>query len=78
VTPILPPPPPPPVATADELKAITPGTVREDVLKLGAPASRISMFDDGHLLEIYTYASKDSTFAVVRLNDGEVSRVELR
>ncbi len=48
------------------------------MLKLGAPASRISMFDDGHVLEIYTYAASNATFAVVRLSDGAVSRVELR
>jgi hypothetical protein len=36
------------------------------------------MFDDGHVLEIYTYAASNATFAVVRLSDGAVSRVELR
>ena len=49
--------PPPPVATADELKTLAGGTPRADVLKLGAPASRITMFDDGHLVEIYRYQS---------------------
>jgi len=77
VAPILPP-PPPREATAEDLLGLTPGTIREDVLKLGPPASRITMFDEGHLLEIYSYATRNTTFGVVRLSDGAVSRVELR
>jgi len=78
---ILPPPPPPapppPEATSAELKQVTPGTSREDVLKLGAPAARIMMFDEGHLLEIYRYQSRDSVLGVVRLTDGAVSTVQV-
>jgi hypothetical protein len=48
------------------------------VLKLGAPASRVTMVDAGHLLEIYRYANRDASFGVVRLNDGVVSSVEVR
>jgi hypothetical protein len=69
--------PPPPVATADDLKNIEVGGDRADVLKLGPPASRITMFDNGHLVEIYRYMKKDTTFGVVRLSDGSVSSVEL-
>jgi hypothetical protein len=76
--PVVPPPPPPPVATAENLQAITTGETREEVLKLGLPAARITMFDDGHLLEIYSYSVQNKTFGVVRLSDGAVSRVELR
>jgi hypothetical protein len=76
--PILPAPPPPPEATAADLKTLAVGTPREDLLKLGAPASRITMTDSGHLLEIYHYTSRGGTFGVVRLNDGSVSSVELR
>ncbi len=76
--PILPPPPPPREVTVEDLKGITPGTIREDLLKLGPPASRLSMSDDGHLLEIYSYMTGDTTLGVVRLSDGAVSRVELR
>jgi hypothetical protein len=72
------PPPPPRQASAEDLKAIAPGTIREEVLKLGAPASRISMIDDGHLLEIYSYMNKDTMLGSVRLSDGTVSRVEIR
>ena len=76
---ILPPPPvaPPPAATSDDLKALAAGASREDVLKLGAPSSRISMADGGHLLEIYRYQSKESTIGVVRLTDGTVSSVQV-
>jgi len=76
--PILPPPPPLREVSADDLKNLNPGTVREDVLKLGPPAWRITMFDDGHLLEIYSYMTRNTTLGVVRLSDGAVSRVELR
>jgi len=79
ITPVLPlPSPQPREATIEDLKAIIPGTGREDLLKLGSPASRITMIDDGHLLEIYSYMTRDMTFGVVRLSDGRVSRVELR
>jgi len=75
---VIPPPPPPPVVTAKDLETLAPGTSRADLLKLGTPAARITMFDDGHLLEIFSYAANNSTLGVVRLTDGEVSRVEIR
>jgi hypothetical protein len=70
--------PPPPQVTSDDLKALASGTARKDVLKLGAPASRITMYDDGHLVEIYRYQSRDTTLGVVRLSDGSVSSVQVR
>ena len=70
--------PPPPQATPEGLKTLASGTPRADVLKLGAPASRITMFDDGHLVEIFRYQSRDTTFGVVRLSDGSVSSVQVR
>lgn len=80
--PIAPPPPPlPPPApqmTADDLKHVTSGMQRNEVLKLGEPTSRISMVDEGHLLEIYRYQSSDTTLGVVRLTDGAVSNVLIR
>lgn len=78
IAPVLPPPPPPRQASLQDLKELTPGANREDVLRLGAPASRITMFDDGHLLEIYSYSANNTRIGVVRLNDGAVSKVELR
>ena len=38
----------------------------------------MSMFDDGHLSEVFTYAANGVTFGVVRLNDGAISKIELR
>ena len=74
--PVLPPPPPPQM-TADDLKSLATGTGRNDVLKMGAPAARISMYDDGHLVEIYRYQSQDRTIGVVKLSDGSVSSVQV-
>lgn len=77
-----PPPPPAPEATAADLKNIVAGTHRDDVLKLGDPGSRLMMFDDGHLQEIYRYYSRGpngfTPIGVVRLVDGAVSAVEVR
>lgn len=70
--------PPPPEVTPDDLKTLAAGTARRDVLKLGAPASRITMFDDGHLVEIFRYQTRETTFGVVRLSDGSVASVEVR
>ena len=75
--PVLPP-PPPPHATPEALQTLTSGTNRSDVLKLGPPSSRITMFDDGHLVEIFRYQARDTTFGEVRLSDGSVSKVEVR
>jgi len=36
------------------------------------------MFDNGHLVEIFKYQTRESTFGVVRLSDGSVSSVEVR
>jgi hypothetical protein len=74
---VEPPPPPPPVATAADLKTIAVGTNRVDVLKLGAPAARMMMYDDGHLIEVFRYMSQDSTIGVVRLSDGAVASVQV-
>lgn len=75
-----PPPPPPPLPEIklEDLKKLTEGTKREDVLKLGMPASRVTMFDDGHLLEIFRYMAGDMTLGVVRLVDGSVSSTLIR
>jgi hypothetical protein len=71
-------PSPPPEMTRDDLKQVATGAQRDDVLKMGEPAARITMFDDGHLVEVYRYADSDRTLGVVRLSDGAVSKVELR
>ncbi|MBZ5634746.1 MAG: hypothetical protein LAO55_16615 [Acidobacteriia bacterium] len=70
--------PPPRQATPDDLNALAGGTPRADVLKLGAPSSRITMFDNGHLVEIYHYQTRETSIGVVRLSDGSVSSVQVR
>ena len=72
------PPPPPPDITAEELRTVKKGMRRDDVLKLGVPSARITMFDDGHLIEIYDYASNDSKVGAVHLTDGKVSEILIR
>jgi len=71
-------PPPPPQATPEDLKTIASGASRAEVLRFGAPSSRITMFDDGHLVEIFRYQSRDTTFGIVRLSDGSVASVQVR
>jgi hypothetical protein len=52
---------------------------RDSLLKLGPPVSRILMSDDdGHVLETFSYADKDTSLGRVRLTDGVVSSVEIR
>jgi hypothetical protein len=71
--------PPPPQATPEDLRTLASGTSREQVLKLGAPASRVTMIgDDGHLVEIFRYQTRETTFGEVRLSDGSVSSVQVR
>ena len=70
--------PPAPDVTAADLKRVTAGMLRDEVLKLGSPAARITMVDDGHLLEIYRYQANETTLGVVRLTDGAVSTVVVR
>ena len=79
IAPIMPvAPQPPPAVTAEDLKSISGGTSRSEVLKLGAPAARISMYEEGHLVEIYHYQSHDRTVGAVRLRDGSVSSVQVQ
>jgi hypothetical protein len=75
---VTPPPPPPPEMTADGLKTVIMGMRRAEVLKLGEPAMRITMADEGHLLETYRYMAKGIPLGVVHLTDGAVSSVSFR
>jgi hypothetical protein len=77
VPPPPPPPPPPPQVTAEDLRKVTNGMKRDELLKLGAPASRIMMSDDGHVLETFSYAQKDTSIGRVKLTDGAVSSVDV-
>ncbi len=73
----VPPPPPPPEVTVADLKHFAAGMDRDQILKAGQPASRITMFDDGHLVEIYRYMTNDNTIGVVNLSDGKVSAITI-
>lgn len=73
VTPTL---PPPPEMTPEEFRTIANGMPRADLLKLGAPASKITMFDDGHLVEVYSYRQNGQNFGTLRLTDGAVSSIQ--
>jgi len=53
---------------------MSPGMNRSAVLNMGEPASRITMYDDGHLVEIYSYRN----IGHVRLSDGSVASIENR
>ena len=70
------PPPPPPTMSPDDLKTVTTGMSRTDVLKLGIPSSRITTFEDGHLVESYSYRDNHQRFGGVKLTDGVVSNVQ--
>jgi hypothetical protein len=72
------PPPPPPQMTAEDLKQVAQGASREDVLKLGAPSARITMIEDGHLVEVYDYIAHGENLGRVRLTDGAVASVQAR
>lgn len=71
-------PAPRPAISRESLQAVTPGMSRQDLLNLGAPASRISMYQDGRLVEVYRYMQQNQTIGVVRLTDGAVARVEVQ
>jgi len=68
--------PPPREMSPEELHTISNGMSRADLLRLGAPASRITMFDDGHLVEVYSYRQNGQRFGALRLTDGAVSSIE--
>jgi tetratricopeptide (TPR) repeat protein len=69
--------PQPREVSADDLQKVTKGMSREQLLKLGLPAGRITGDDDGHLMETYQYAANGTSLGTVRLTDGSVSSVEI-
>jgi hypothetical protein len=71
-------PAPPAAMSREALLAVAPGMSRQDLLRLGAPSSRISMYQDGRLVEVYRYMEHNTTIGVVRLSDGAVARVEVQ
>lgn len=83
----VPPPTPPPAAapvsaptpqvTADDLRKVAVGMNREQLLKIAPPAGRLSMTEDGHLIETYQYSAGRQRLGRIRLVDGTVSGVEI-
>jgi hypothetical protein len=73
VAPVL---PPPPVMSPENLRSVSLGATRSDVLKLGAPSSKITMFEDGHVVEQYSYHQNGQKFGGIKLTDGVVSSVQ--
>jgi tetratricopeptide (TPR) repeat protein len=75
---VKPPPPAPAEVTAGDLQKVTAGMTRDQLLKLGPPAGRITTDDDGHLSEIYQYSANGMSLGTVRLTDGRVSSVQVQ
>lgn len=73
VAPVL---PPPPVMSPEEFRGVSTGMTRSDVLQYGAPASKITMFEDGHVIEIFSYYQNGQKFGSLHLTDGVVSNVQ--
>jgi hypothetical protein len=67
---------PPPAMTPEKLQQVTVGMRRADVLKLGEPSSRIQMFEDEHMVEIFSYRADGERFGRLRLEDGAVAKIE--
>jgi hypothetical protein len=68
--------PPPAVMSPENFHSVSPGMTREDVLSLGAPDSKITMFEDGHLVELYSYHQNGQKFGGLRLIDGVVASIQ--
>ena len=69
--------PPPVVPTLESLASIGSGAKREDLSKLGDPAYKMSIPDDGHLVEVYRYQANGKDVGTVRLRDGVVTAVQV-
>jgi hypothetical protein len=68
--------PPPPEMSRETLHEVTPGMTRADLLRFGAPASKITMDEDGRMVEIYSYRQNSEKIGTVRLQNGAVSSVQ--
>jgi hypothetical protein len=64
---------PPAEMTGEDLRKVTVGMNREQLLKLGVPSGRITLPEDGHTIEIYQYSANGASLGTVRLSDGRVS-----
>jgi hypothetical protein len=63
--------------TAEELASVKVGAAESDVLAtLGQPESRVTIPDEGHLLQICQYWANGQPLGTVRLDNGQVVSVE--
>jgi len=62
--------------TREALGQLAQGMSRSDVLSRGVPASKLSMFEDGHFVEVYSYRESGQKFGTVRLKDGALDTVQ--
>jgi hypothetical protein len=61
-----------------DLTQIQSGMQRDAVLALGVPSARITMYEEGHLVETYQYRNPTMPSGSVRLRDGAVFAVQVR
>ena len=62
--------------TASDFAAIKTGESLESVLgALGTPGSRVTIPDEGHLIEILTYSNGDERVGSVRIDNGQVAAI---
>jgi len=74
---IVPVEPPAKQPTAEELALIKIGTTEKDlVAALGRPSSRVTIPDEGHMLEICQYRANGKPLATIRLDNGQVVTIE--
>lgn len=66
-----------PTISAEALKKVTTGMTRDQLLALGSPSGRLTMDEDGHLIERYQYSANGTHLGTVRLTDGIVSSVQI-
>jgi hypothetical protein len=79
IVPIVVPEPPRKEPTTELLASVKVGATAGEVLSvLGPPESRVTIPDDGHLLEICQYWAKGKQLGTVRLDNGQVITVETK
>jgi hypothetical protein len=61
-----------------DLAQIERGMPRETLLALGSPSSKMTLFEEGHLVEVYHYRNQNVASGTVRLRDGAVVTIEAR
>lgn len=66
--------PPPP--SEEDFAKVKEGSARQDVFAaLGTPSSRITIPDEGHLIEILSYSDGARRLGSVRMDNGQVVSV---